>query len=239
LGKDGIEKLQKSSVILFGVGGVGSFAAEALGRTGIGRITLIDYDQVCLTNVNRQLHAFPSTVGKIKVEEVKKRLELINPRIQVRAFNSFYGPETENRFWDEDYDYILDAIDTVSAKLLLAEKSVALKIPIIMSMGAGNKLDPTRFRVVDISKTHTDPLAKVIRKELRKRGITKGIKAVFSDEPPIEPYPYKETCYTGCICPNKEINCAQKRSIPGSVAFVPSVAGLIMAGTVIRDLTGR
>ncbi len=222
LGSKAIEKLKGSSVIIFGIGGVGSYVAEAVARCGVGRITLVDNDTVSLTNINRQLTALHSTVGKPKVEVMKERIADINPCAEVTAIYRFYNSETADETDISAYDYVVDAIDTVSSKLLLIEKACAAGVPIISCMGAGNKLDPTAFEVTDIYKTSVCPLAKVMRHELKKRGIKK-LKVLYSKELPLKP--------TGN---SEETN---KRQTPGSLSFVPSVAGLIIGGEVIKELT--
>lgn len=237
LGREGLEKLKQSKVAVFGVGGVGSFTVEGLVRAGVGKLVLIDDDCVCLTNINRQLHATRKTVGKPKVEVMKERILEINPQAQVTTFQKFYMPDTAHEMLADDYDYIVDAIDTVTGKIDLVMKAKEKNIPIISCMGAGNKLDPTRFEVTDVFNTSVCPLAKVMRKELKSRGIT-SLKVVYSKESPLTP---KETegsnCATSCICPpGTERKCTTRRQIPGSVSFVPSVAGLIIAGEVIKDL---
>lgn len=243
IGEDGLAKLAHSTVAVFGVGGVGSYAVEALARVGVGHLVLIDYDDVCLTNINRQLHALQHTVGNPKVELMKERVLNINPDCTVEALRECYTADKRTQLIREDYTYIVDAIDMISAKVDLIQTAIERNIPIISSMGAGNKLDPTRFKVVDIAKTHTDPMAKAVRKQLRERGITQGLKVVFSTEPPLAPLQLAADCRTDCICTNPEgrENCAKRRQIPGSISFVPSVAGLIMAAAVVNDLlaTGR
>ena len=216
LGKEAIERLVGASVIVFGVGGVGGFAVEALSRAGVGKITLVDSDTVAVSNINRQIIATAKTVGRYKTDVAGERIKEINPDCQVECHNVFYSEENTDGIELSEYDYVVDAIDSVRAKLFLIESATKAGVPIISSMGTGNKLDPTRFTVTDISKTHTCPLAKVIRTELKKRGITR-LKVLFSDEPPIKP--------------NGE-------RVPGSVSFVPSVAGLIIGGEVIKDIAG-
>ncbi len=239
LGKEGMEKLSKASVAVFGVGGVGSYCCEALARSGIGRIDLIDDDKVCLTNINRQLIATRKTVGKDKVSVMRERLLDINPKVQGQDFALFYTVENADSFDLSPYDYVVDAIDTVSAKLKLVEKAKAVGIGIISCMGAGNKLDPTRFEVADIYDTSVCPLARVMRTELRKRGIP-SLKVVYSKEQAREPIETEETsCKHHCICPPEtKRTCTKRRQVPGSISFVPAVAGLIIAGEVIRDLSG-
>lgn len=238
LGKEALEKLKNSRVAVFGIGGVGAYAVEALVRSGIGTIDIVDDDKVCITNLNRQLYATRKTVGKYKVEVAKERILDINPDCIVNTHQTFYTPKTENQFDFSQYDYVIDAIDTVVGKLSLIEKSKQAGVPIICAMGAGNKLDPTKFEVADISKTSVCPLAKVIRTELKKRRIKK-VKVVYSKELPIKP---KEdmsiSCRNNCVCPPDTRKCTVKHQIPGSTAFVPPVVGLIIAGEVIKDLTG-
>ena len=237
LGKGAIERLAKSRVAVFGIGGVGSYTAEALVRSGLGASDLIDDDRVCLTNLNRQLFATRKTVGKYKVEVARERLLEINPNAAVEIHQTFYTPETASEFDFTQYDYIVDAVDTVSAKLELIVRAKEAGTPIICCMGAGNKLDPTAFRVADIYKTSVCPLARVMRHELRKRGV-KSLKVVYSEEPPLTPLDDDAlNCKQNCICPpGTARTCAARRQVPGSTAFVPSVAGLIIAGEVIKDL---
>lgn len=225
IGKDGLKKLQNSRVAVFGLGGVGGHAVEALVRSGIGAVDLIDDDKVCVTNLNRQLFATTKTIGKYKVDVAEERLQEINPEVKVTKHQVFYSPETADKFDFSKYDYIIDAIDTVTGKISLIEKSKEFNVPIICAMGAGNKMDPTRFEVADISKTSVCPLAKVIRQELKKRRIKK-VKVVYSKEIPvkIDDSSLREELKEG------------KHRIPGSNAFVPSVVGLIIAGEVIKDL---
>lgn len=239
LGQDGMDKLANARVAVFGVGGVGGFTVEALARSGVGTIDLIDDDKVCLTNINRQIIALRSTVGKYKVDVAAERLRDINQNIQVNTYKTFYMPDTAHQFDFSQYDYVVDAIDTITGKLELVMQAHKAGTPIICSMGAGNKLDPTAFRVADIYKTSVDPLARVMRHELRKRGIKK-LKVVYSEEPPMRPVDdMASSCRTNCICPpGAEHKCTERRDIPGSNAFVPSVVGLIIAGEVIKDLSG-
>ncbi|HWQ78014.1 MAG TPA: tRNA threonylcarbamoyladenosine dehydratase [Anaerovoracaceae bacterium] len=237
LGAEGMNKLARSRVAIFGIGGVGTFAVEALARSGVGALDLVDDDKVCLTNINRQLIATRKTVGKKKVEVMRDRVLEINPNAKVEIHETFYGAETADQFDLGLYDYIIDAIDTVTAKLILIQRAKEKNVPIISCMGAGNKLDPTRLEVADISKTSMCPLAKVMRTELRRRGI-KNLKVVYSKEPPITPMEDESiSCKTHCICPpDTKRKCTIRRQVPGSIAFVPSVAGLILAGEVIKDL---
>lgn len=237
IGDEGLETLKHKKVAIFGVGGVGSFTVEALARTGVGTFYLYDDDKVCITNINRQLIATRDTVGKVKVEVMKERILSINPDAIVYANRLFYGLETADLVPYADFDYIVDAIDTVSSKLLLIEKANAHKIQIISSMGAGNKMDPTKFEVTDIYKTSMCPLARVMRRELKNRGVKK-LKVVYSTEPARKPIENPlNSCKSHCVCPKDvQRNCNAKRQIPGSIAFVPSVAGLIVAGEVVKDL---
>mgnify|MGYP001000894789 CR=1 FL=1 len=236
LGTEALKKLEKSKVSIFGIGGVGSFVVEGLVRSGVGKFVLIDDDTVCLTNLNRQLHATRKTVGKAKVELMKERILAINPKAEVTVYQEFYTPDNAEKLIHTDSDYLVDAIDTVTAKIDLVVRANQLNIPIISSMGAGNKLDPTKFEVTDIYKTSIDPLAKVMRRELKKRNIP-SLKVVYSREEPIKPLELENTCRTDCICSNKDRTCTVRRQIPGSVAWVPSVAGFIIAGEVVKDLT--
>lgn len=236
LGKEKIEKLSKTKVAVFGIGGVGSFVVEGLVRAGIGNFILVDDDKVCLTNLNRQIIATRKTVGKPKVEVARDRILEINPNANVEIFQEFFMPNSR-KILDETVSYVVDSIDTVTAKIELVVRAEKLNIPIISSMGTGNKLDPTKFEVTDIYKTSVCPLAKVMRKELRARNI-KGLKVVYSKEEPIKPDKNLEcSCKTGCICPPGTVRkCTAKNQIPGSISFVPSVAGLIIAGEVIKDI---
>ncbi len=264
LGRPSMEALAVSRVAVFGIGGVGGHVCEALVRSGVGAFDLIDDDKVCLTNLNRQIIATRRTVGQYKADVMRERMLEINPDADIAVHKCFFLPENANDFAFARYDYIVDAVDTVSAKLALAEKAQAFGIPIISAMGAGDKLDPGRFRVSDISQTHTCPLARVMRRELKKRGIER-LKVVWSDEPPIRPIEDMSiSCRTHCICPPEghfvedkvsrcatgdgsilriearhraKHKCTERRDIPGSTAFVPAVAGLMIAGEVIKDLT--
>lgn len=240
LGKDAIDRLHKSRVAVFGLGGVGSYCAEALARTGVGSFLLVDDDCVCLTNINRQLIANIKTVGKKKTEVMRENILNINPRAQVEVRNCFYTPENAGEFDFSGFDYVVDAIDTVSAKLELVCRAQAAGVPVISCMGAGNKLDPTKFVVADIYKTSICPLAKVMRHELKKRGVT-ALKVVYSTEAPLAPLEQEETsCKMNCVCPPETTRkCTVRRQVPGSVAFVPPVAGLVLAGEVIKDITAN
>ncbi|MDE6674031.1 MAG: tRNA threonylcarbamoyladenosine dehydratase [Acetatifactor sp.] len=226
LGEAAMEHLAAARVAVFGIGGVGGHAVEALARSGIGEIDLIDSDTVSESNLNRQLIATHSTVGRYKVDVMEERIRDINPRAVVHTYQCFFLPENAEQFPFAEYDYVVDAVDTVTAKIELVMKAQAAGVPIISSMGAGNKLDASAFRVADIYQTSVCPLAKVRRRELKKRGV-RQLKVVYSQEPPLTPG-----------CSDEELP-AGRRAIPGSVAFVPSVAGLIIAGEVVRDLAGR
>lgn len=223
LGAEAMEKLHNSRVAVFGVGGVGGYAVEALTRCGVGRLDLIDNDTVSLSNINRQIIALHSTVGRYKVDVAKERVLDINPDCEVRVYKTFFLPETEDEFDFTQFDYVIDAIDTVTGKLALVMKANAANTRIISAMGAGNKLDPTKFEAADISKTAVCPLARIMRKELKKRGI-EHLKVVYSKEQ--------------AMTPLESIASPSGKIIPGSLAFVPSVAGLIIAGEVIKDITG-
>lgn len=221
IGNEGLEKLAKSRIAVFGAGGVGGYVIEALARSGVGSIDIIDNDKITLTNLNRQIYALHSTIGKYKVDVAKERMIDINPEITVNAHKIFYTPETSSQFDFKKYDYVIDAIDTVSGKIELVMQAKITNTPIISSMGAGNKLNPALFEVADIYKTSVCPLAKVMRQELKKRGVKK-LKVVYSKEIPVKPPESPEQ--------------TSKKRIPASNAFVPSVVGLIIAGEVIQDL---
>ena len=221
LGKEAVVRLNQARVARFGIGGVGGYTAEALARSGVGYFDLIDDDKVSLSNLNRQIIAMHSTVGRYKTDVMRERILDINPHAEVRVHKSFFLPENADEFAFTDYDYVVDAVDTVTAKLELVVRAKEAGIPIISSMGAGNKLDASAFRVADIYETRVCPLARVMRRELKKRGVTE-LKVVYSEEEP-----QKTLC---------EATDSQRRSIPGSVAFVPSVAGLMIAGEVVKDL---
>ncbi len=237
IGQQALEKLKSSKVAVFGIGGVGSFTVEGLVRAGVGKFVLVDDDCICLTNLNRQLHATQKTIGRPKVDVMKERILEINPKAEVTIFQQFYMPETAQGLIADDYDYIVDAVDTVTAKIDLIMQAKIRNIPVISCMGAGNKLDPTKFEVSDIAKTSVCPLAKVMRRELRARGIT-SLKVVYSKETPLKPQESEEaSCATHCVCPTGTTRkCTVRNQIPGSISFVPSVAGLIIAGEVIKDL---
>lgn len=222
IGKEGIEKLKKSTVAVFGIGGVGSFAAEALCRCGTGKLVLVDYDDICITNLNRQIHATMKTVGMSKVEAMGERLLSINPEVEIVMHKVLFDENTSSFLLQPEYDYVVDAIDMVGSKIALILKCTEMKIPIISCMGAGNKLDPTMFTITDIYKTSVCPLARVMRHELRKRGI-KELKVVYSKEKPV-------------IHEENDIKYSARRKIPGSISFVPPTAGLILASAVVRDI---
>jgi tRNA A37 threonylcarbamoyladenosine dehydratase len=222
IGKDGVDKLRSAHIAVFGIGGVGGYVVEALVRSGVGELDLIDNDKVALTNLNRQIIALHSTLGEYKVDVAEKRAKYINPGVNIKTYRTFYTPETSKEFDFTKYDYVVDAIDTVVGKLEIIERAKKAGIPVISSMGAGNKMHPELFEIADISKTSVCPLAKVIRQELKKRRI-KGVKVVYSKEIPIKPAQSKEIV-------------EGKRQIAGSMAFVPSAVGLIIAGEVIREL---
>lgn len=236
-GKEAMDKLQNSRVAVFGIGGVGGYVCEALVRSGVYHFDLIDDDQVCLTNLNRQIIATRKTVGQYKVDVMRERILEINPDADVSVHKCFFLPENADDFPFEEYDYVVDAVDTVTAKIELVMKAQEKGVPIISSMGAGNKLDPSAFKVADIYKTRVDPLARVMRREMKKRGVKK-LKVVYSEEDPKRPIEdMAVSCRNHCICPpGAQHKCTERRDIPGSTAFVPSVAGLIIAGEVIKDL---
>ena len=240
IGKEGIEKLHKSRVAIFGIGGVGGYTVDALVRSGVEQIDLIDDDKVCLTNLNRQLIATRKTIGKDKVDIMRERILEINPKVTVNVYKTFFLPENADTFPFEEYDYVVDAVDTVTAKISLVMKCQEMNIPIISCMGAGNKMDASAFKVADIYKTKVCPLAKVMRRELKKRHVKK-LKVVYSEEKPTRPIEDMAiSCRNHCICPpGAEHKCTERRDIPGSVAFVPSVVGLIIAGEVVKDLCAK
>jgi len=223
LGEDAMKKLKSSRVAIFGIGGVGGYAAEALARSGVGTLDLIDNDTVSVTNLNRQIIALHSTIGQYKTQVAAERIHDICPDISVNVHNCFYLPETADQFDFRQYDFVIDAIDTVKGKIEIVMQAKAAGVPVISSMGAGNKLDPAAFRVADIYKTKVCPLARVMRYELKKRNVH-SLKVVYSEEQPIQPAHSEEV--------------SSKRNVPGSLAFVPSVAGLILAGEVIKELAG-
>lgn len=239
-GKEAMDKLKNARVAVFGIGGVGGYTVEALARSGIGTFDLIDDDKICLTNLNRQIIATRDTVGKYKADVMRDRILSINPEAKVYIHKCFYLPETEYKFQFENYSYIVDAVDTVTAKIELVLQAHKVNVPIISSMGAGNKMNPTEFEVADIYETSVCPLAKVMRRELKRRNV-KHLKVVYSKEKPIEPIDDMAiSCRTHCICPpGAKHKCTDRRAIPGSNAFVPSVVGLIIASEVVKDLIAK
>ncbi len=233
------QRLAAASIAVFGIGGVGSYAAEALARAGVGRLTLVDFDDICLTNINRQIHALDSTVGRAKVQVMAERCRAINPAIQVEALKAFYEPASSDELLGRGYDYVLDCIDHITAKLHLIQSCKERGLAIISSMGAANKLDPTKIAVADLFETQKCRLARIIRKQLRQRGITAGVPVVYSTEEfrPLGNEP--AGCAADCICPNKEEqrwSCEHRRVILGSSSYLPPIFGLTMAGEVIRAL---
>jgi len=237
IGREGMDKLANARVAIFGIGGVGGYVCEALVRSGVYKFDLIDDDKVCLTNLNRQIIATRKTVGKYKAEVMAERMNDINPDVDIRIHKCFFLPENANDFQFDEYDYVVDAVDTVTAKLELIMRSKSLEVPIISAMGAGNKIDAGRLKIADIYDTQVCPLARIMRHELRKRGVKK-LKVVYSDEQPIRPIEDMSiSCRTHCICPpGAQHKCTERRDIPGSTAFVPAVAGLLIAGEVINDI---
>ena len=239
IGKEALERLSKAHVAVFGIGGVGVYVVEALVRSGIGKFDLIDDDKVCLTNLNRQIIATRDTIGRYKVEVMRERILSINSDAEVTTHRCFYLPENARDFDFSSYDYVVDAVDTVTAKLEIVMRAKESNIPVISCMGVGNKLNPTQLEIADIYKTSVCPLAKVMRRELRKRGVDK-LKVLYSKEEPITPLDDSEdTCREHCVCPpGTTRKCTQRRAIPGSISFVPSAAGLIIASEVVKDLAG-
>ena len=237
IGKEGLKILHEAKVAVFGIGGVGSFVVEGLARAGIGSFVLIDDDKVCKTNINRQLIALNNTVGRLKVDVMEERIHDINPKAAVEKHQMFYLPDTPFDAVCRDVDYIVDAVDTVSAKISLVMNAHERNIPIISCMGAGNKLNPAQFEVADLYETSVCPLSKVMRRELKKRGIP-SLKVVYSKEEPLKPREDEAAdCSKNCICPKGTLRtCTKRRQIPGSISFVPSVAGLIIASEVVKDL---
>lgn len=236
IGTNGLETLRQSTVMIFGVGGVGSYTVEALARAAVGHLILVDFDEISITNLNRQIHALHSTIGEAKVEVMKRRILEINPEAMVETIREFCSATNADRLLDRKLDYVVDAIDTVSSKVNLAKECLLRKIPLISSMGAGNRLTAENYRVTDISKTSGDPLAKAMRKLLRKEGITTGIKVVSCPDLPLTPLSMKADSQNDCLCSSDDEISIEKRQIPGSISFVPSVVGLLIAGEVIRDL---
>lgn len=239
IGPEGLQRLHGSTVAVFGLGGVGSFAAEALCRAGVGRLVLVDFDDICLTNVNRQLHALDGTVGRAKVQVMAERLRLINPQADIVPHKDFYEAANSDFLLSGGHDYVVDAIDHITSKLHLIRSCKERGLPIVSSMGAANKLDPARIRVADIAQTSTCRMAKVVRKLLRKQGIKNGVKVVYSTEEYREQAMPDAGCRSDRICPNKEeqrFSCEHRRTILGSISFIPSIFGLTMAGVVVNDL---
>jgi tRNA A37 threonylcarbamoyladenosine dehydratase len=242
VGATGMDKLKNTSVAVFGVGGVGSYAAEALARAGIGKLTLVDFDEICVTNVNRQIHALDGSIGRSKVETMAERCRAINPQAEVVPLHRFYAAAASEELLDPGFDYVLDCIDHITAKLHLLQSCYERGLPIIASMGAANKLDPTLLEVADLAKTKKCRLARIIRKELRKRGIERGIKVVYSTEEFRALSDETAVCAENCVCPNKEEqqwSCDDRRVILGSSSYIPPLFGLTMAGEVIRALLGE
>lgn len=239
IGREALEKLHHSTVAIYGIGGVGSYTAEGLARAGVGKFVIVDDDTICVTNINRQIHATHLTVGQSKVEVMKQRILEINPKAEVNAYHTFYSSESSHETLKHGYDYIVDAIDNVTGKIDLVIKAAELGIPIISSMGTGNKLDPTQLEVADIYSTSVCPLAKVVRKLLKERGV-KSLQVVYSKEQPLKPLDLPHlSCKTDCVCSEgSSKHCTVRRQVPGSISFVPSVAGFILAGVVIKDLIG-
>ena len=239
LGQEGMARLSQKRVAVFGIGGVGGYVCEALVRSGIGAFDLIDDDKVCLTNLNRQIIATRKTVGQYKVEVMRDRMLEINPDARINIHKCFFLPENADTFPFHEYDYVVDAVDTVTAKIELILRSQKAQVPVISAMGAGNKLDAGRLKIADIYETKVCPLARVMRRELKKRHV-KSLKVVYSDEQPIRPSEDMSiSCRTHCICPpGAQHKCTERRDIPGSTAFVPAAAGLLMAGEIVKDLSG-
>lgn len=241
VGKKGYARLQRCRVLVVGLGGVGSFAAEAIARSGVGTIGLVDFDEVCVTNLNRQLHAFRRTVGMPKAELMETRARAINPKAEVISFNAFYNAESSEEILAPGWDWVIDCIDNITAKVHLLETLVQRGIPVVSAMGAGSKLDPTRLRVSDLAFTQKDPFAKVIRKELRRRGITRRVTAVWSDEPPVVLDADVAAAFR-CICPtrgNDLHSCDDRHVVQGTVSFIPAMFGMAAAGAVVNGVLGR
>ena len=237
IGKEGIEKLNNAKVAIFGLGGVGSFVVEGLVRAGVQNFILVDDDKICLTNLNRQIIATRKTIGKYKVDVAKERILEINPSASVEIYQEFFMPESNTKIIKEDLTYVIDCIDTVTAKIEIVKQCKEEGVPVISALGTGNKLDPSKFEITDVYKTSVCPLAKVMRKELRKRKI-ENLKVIYSKEEPIKPEETSESsCKTNCICPpGTKRKCSIRNQVPGSISFVPSVAGLMIAGEVVRDI---
>ena len=241
VGQSAMERLAAASVAVFGIGGVGSYAVEALARAGVGSLTLIDFDDICTTNINRQIHALDSSIGRSKVEVMAERCRQISPDCRVIPKQAFYQAETSHELLAPGYDYVLDCIDHITAKLHLIATCVATRLPVISSMGAANKLDPTQIKVADISATEKCRLARIIRKELRRRGIAKGVQVVYSTEEFRPLMEQAHVCAENCICPNQDDqrwSCSDRRVILGSSSYLPPIFGLTMAGVVVQQLIG-
>jgi tRNA threonylcarbamoyladenosine dehydratase len=242
VGRPGFARLQGASACVIGLGGVGSYAAEALVRAGVGHVTLVDFDDVCVTNLNRQLHATRETVGQKKALLMETRARAINPKCDARALALFYNRDTHGQILDRDYDVVLDCIDNMTAKVFLLGRCVAEGRPVLSAMGAGGRMDPTRVRVTDLAETHTDPFARIVRENLRAIGIERGIRAVWTDEPPQELDAEAQAAFR-CICPNRAENqvhsCERRLQVQGSVSWMPPIFGLTMAGAAVNGLLGR
>jgi tRNA A37 threonylcarbamoyladenosine dehydratase len=239
VGSAGLEKLRKSTVAIFGLGGVGGFAAEALCRAGVGRLVIVDFDDVCVTNINRQILALDDTVGRSKALVMAERLHRINPSAEVVPCKDFYSAENSDFLLSENYDYVLDAIDHITSKLHLIKTCRERRIPIVSSMGAASKLDPTRIRVADIADTHKCRMARIVRKLLKKQGVERGVTVVFSTEEYREPAARESICKDACVCPNRDeevFSCRHRRVILGSISYIPAIFGLTMAGVVVNDI---
>jgi len=242
IGPEGVEKLRQATVAVFGLGGVGGYAAEALCRAGVGRLVIVDFDDVCLTNINRQIIALSDTVGKSKALVMAERMRHINPDVDVVPCKDFYAAENSDFLLSEKYDYVLDAIDHITSKLHLIRSCRERGLPIISSMGAASKVDPSRIRVADIADTHKCRLAKIIRKLLKKQGIEHGVKVVFSTEEYRETPLKENVCKEDCICPNKDeqvFSCRHRRITLGSISYIPAIFGLTMAGVTVNDILAR
>lgn len=235
IGEESLDILRKSKVVVFGIGGVGSYTVEALARSGVGTIVLVDDDLICLTNINRQIHATFKTISRSKVEVMKERILTINPKCNVIVHNTYVKEDNISEIIEDDVDYVVDSIDTVTSKLALIMWCKEHEIKIISCMGTGNKLDPTQFKIADIYSTKICPLAKVMRRELKRRGV-KSLKVLYSEEIPRKPKSDVITCKEGCVCSGGTKKCLAKRQIPASISFVPPVAGMIIGGEVIKDL---
>lgn len=241
IGSEGLKKLKGSTVAVFGLGGVGGFAAEALCRAGVGRLLIVDFDDVCVTNINRQIIALDDTVGKSKALVMAERMRRINPAADIVPCKDFYSAETSDYLLSEKIDYVLDAIDHITSKLHLIRTCRERGIPIVSSMGAASKLDPSRIRVADIADTHKCRMARIVRKLLKKQGIERGVKVVFSTEEYRDQAERETICRDACICPNRDVevfSCRHRRVILGSISFIPGIFGLTMAGVAVNDLLG-